>query len=267
MWSGRFEFDPATGLLLDARLNGAVAQLFAERTPDTAPADPVARQHHLRALALRALLLGTATVDGTSAGCTGAVHSAETEPSTEPSTEPTTPTRAQAPARGGPGVAVDVALVIDLDHVDGAGAVHPRVDVGLPVHLPVSVIRQLCANAVINPIAIRNGVVVGGVGRLDVGRSARLANRAQRRALRVMYPTCAFPGCDAPFGVTKPHHVIWWRHGGPTDLGNLLPLCGRHHHHVHDQGWQLKLLPDRTLIITRPDGTTMRTGPPRNRGS
>ena len=48
-----------------------------------------------------------------------------------------------------------------------------------------------------------------------------------------------------------------------TDLDNLLPLCTRHHHDVHDGGWQLKLTPDRHLTITYPDGTTNHTGPPR----
>ena len=30
-----------------------------------------------------------------------------------------------------------------------------------------------------------------------------------------------------------PHHVIWWSHGGPTDLDNLVGLCSRCHHLVH----------------------------------
>ena len=60
----------------------------------------------------------------------------------------------------------------------------------------------------------------------------------------------------------KIHHVWFWEHGGPTDLDNLLPICSRHHHAVHDDGWKLKLLPDRTFEVTFPDGTTIETGPP-----
>ena len=70
------------------------------------------------------------------------------------------------------------------------------------------------------------------------------------------------PGCEVRFSRLRMHHVWWWEHGGPTDLDNLLPICSRHHHAVHDHGWQLKLLPDRTLEVTMPDGTTMETGPP-----
>jgi hypothetical protein len=61
---------------------------------------------------------------------------------------------------------------------------------------------------------------------------------------------------------SEAHHVIWWRNGGLTDLANLLPLCERHHHRVHDDGWQLSLDPDRTLTITYPDGSVQTTGPP-----
>ena len=41
----------------------------------------------------------------------------------------------------------------------------------------------------------------------------------------------------------------------PTNLDNLLPMCERHHHHVHEGGWTLTLKPDRTITLRRPDGT------------
>ena len=112
-------------------------------------------------------------------------------------------------------------------------------------------------------VIVRNGVIIHAPGTLNLGRTTRLANRAQRRALRALYPTCAIPGCDTRYELCKLHHVIWWEHGGRTDLDNLLPLCVRHHHAVHDTGWQLKLTPDRQLTITYPDTTTHTTGPPR----
>jgi len=43
-------------------------------------------------------------------------------------------------------------------------------------------------------------------------------------------------------------------------LANMLPLCSRHHHLVHEFGWRLDLHPDnRTLVITRPDGQVFAT--------
>ena len=89
---------------------------------------------------------------------------------------------------------------------------------------------------------------------LDMGNQVRFANRAQNRALRAIYRTCAFPGCDVPFHRTEAHHIWPWELGGPTDLINLLPLCARHHHLAHEGGWTLQLAPDRTLTVYRPDG-------------
>ena len=116
--------------------------------------------------------------------------------------------------------------------------------------LPPATVRRLCCEATILP------VVLNGTGAaVDLGREQRLANRAQRRALRAMYRTCAYPGCTVRFADCEIHHVIDWDHHGPTDLANLLPLCTRHHHLVHEGGWRLTLHPDRTITLHRPDGT------------
>jgi Domain of unknown function (DUF222) len=116
--------------------------------------------------------------------------------------------------------------------------------------LPPDTVRRLCCEASIVP------VVFNGTGEtLDLGREQRLANRAQRRALRAMYRSCAHPGCTVRFGDCEIHHVIDWDHHGPTNLTNLLPLCSRHHHLVHEGRRTLTLHPDRNITLTRPDGT------------
>jgi hypothetical protein len=48
-----------------------------------------------------------------------------------------------------------------------------------------------------------------------------------------------------------------------TNIDNLVPLCGRHHHLVHEGSWKLHLAADRTLTITRPDGHISIHDPPR----
>ena len=84
--------------------------------------------------------------------------------------------------------------------------------------LPPATVRRLCCEAHILP------VVLNGAGAtLDLGREQRLANRAQRRALRAMYRTCGHPGCTVRFADCEIHHVIDWDPHGPTDLANLLP--------------------------------------------
>lgn len=130
---------------------------------------------------------------------------------------------------------------------------------GTPV--PLSTARRLCCEAEIVP------VVVGGRGEaLAVGRTARTANRAQRRALAAMHRSCAHPDCTVAFDDCRIHHVNrWWGDGGSTDLDNLIPLCEQHHHLVHEGGWQLKMLPDRSTVWTRPDGTVFFEGPSTDR--
>jgi hypothetical protein len=165
---------------------------------------------------------------------------------------------------GGPGEwQTELVAVLDTTNPGAAGA--PTIDWGLPVELPAEVLRRLFDTADIHPVVVHGGVVLHAPGRLDLGRSTRLANRAQRRALRALYATCAIPGCDTRYDLCKLHHVTWWEHGGATDLHNLLPLCSRHHHDVHDGGWQLELGEGRRLTITYPDGTTHTTGPPTRR--
>ena len=121
-------------------------------------------------------------------------------------------------------------------------------------HRPSSTASSLWPTS--TPSSCTDGVVLHAPGQLDLGRSTRLANRAQRRTLRALYPTCAIPGCTTRYDLCKLHHIHWWEHGGPTDLHNLLPLCVTHHHAVHDRHWQLNLTPNRQLTITYPDGAT-----------
>ena len=113
-----------------------------------------------------------------------------------------------------------------------------------------------CMAAIIPVVLNSAGVVV------DQGREIRLANRAQRRSLRTMYDTCAMPACSVRSKHCEPHHITWWRHGGTTDLPDLVPLCSNHHRNVHEGGWTLAIDADRTLTITYPDGHIQTTGPP-----
>jgi hypothetical protein len=231
MWRFDGRFDPLSGVDLDARLEAAVQALFAEATPDTCPTDPVLKQQHLRALAFHRLV-----TDGGFAAV-------------------------GRPARR------EIVVVVDADQPDGAGG--PAVDWGIPVELPGRVLAEMCESdrSDVHAVVVRNGVVLHAPGELDLGRSTRLANRAQRRALRSLYPTCAIPGCSVRSSRCKLHHVAWWRHGGRTDLSNLLPVCAHHHSKVHDAGWNVHLGPSRELTIAFPDGTVRNTGPPSRRAA
>ena len=81
---------------------------------------------------------------------------------------------------------------------------------------------------------------------------------------------CRYPGCERPVTYTEGHHIHYWENGGPTDLDNLMLFCNRHHHLVHRQDIQVKLLPNADAHFTWPDGsertTHPRGAPPRRSG-
>jgi len=157
---------------------------------------------------------------------------------------------------GASGVADVTVLIDEQTFLDGHRHANSVIDAGLGrFGLPIETVRRWACIGSVTP------VVVGAHGvRLYLGRETRLANRAQRRALRAMYRTCAL--CDVPFEHTQAHHVTTYGlEHGLTDIDNLLPLCRRHHHLVHEGGWKIHLAADRTLTITTPDGTTIRAPP------
>ena len=124
------------------------------------------------------------------------------------------------PASGG--LRPTVIVTMTLDQLTGAqdGTAMIR---GAALHEPISVAaaRRWACDAAMIP------AVLGGKGQLlDLGRATRTANPAQRKALILRDGGCAFPGCDRPPAWTDAHHVQWWRHGGRTDLDNLVLLCG-----------------------------------------
>ena len=87
---------------------------------------------------------------------------------------------------------------------------------------------------------------------LEVGARTRTIPPALRRALLNRDRSCRFPGCHVRFG--QGHHVRHWSQGGPTTLGNLVLLCRRHHHAVHEEGYRVSRQPHGTLEFGRPDG-------------
>jgi hypothetical protein len=144
----------------------------------------------------------------------------------------------------------DITLIVDAQTV-ATGELHDHsvcetIDGGA---IPPASVRRLICNGRVTPIIVdQHG------NPLVMGRTIRHANRRQRRALRAIYRCCAFAGCDVAFERCEIHHILPWELGGPTNLVNLLPLCSRHHHVVHDGGWQLDLGADRALTIRQPDG-------------
>ncbi|EME63458.1 HNH endonuclease signature motif containing protein [Amycolatopsis decaplanina] len=88
-------------------------------------------------------------------------------------------------------------------------------------------------------------VVMSAAGEpLDVGRLRRFVTPGQRRALNIRDGGCAFPGCHRKPKHCHAHHIEHWIDGGPTDLRNLVLLCGFHHRLIHHGDWQVRMATD-----------------------
>lgn len=154
----------------------------------------------------------------------------------------------------GSGVALHLSMDLkDLLDATGSGEVVGSTATG--AMLSPSVVRRLACSAALIPH------VLGTAGEvLDVGRVERLFNRAQRRALLRRDRGCTYPGCTAPAGWAKAHHVVHWIDGGLTDLDNAALLCQRHHTLVHDRRYVADVLvtPDDTgryVVWDRTEGS------------
>ncbi len=129
----------------------------------------------------------------------------------------------------------------------GPGAADVGVGVGSRVPLSIASARRIACDAQVIP------VLLGSAGEvLDLGRGARTANRAQRRALVQRDGGCAFTGCGRPPAWCDAHHIRAWAAGGRTDLANLVLLCGHHHDVVHHDGWTIRIGPDHRPVFRPP---------------
>jgi hypothetical protein len=107
-------------------------------------------------------------------------------------------------------------------------------------------------------------VMAGRSAVLDYGTATRTIPAPLWNALVIRDEHCRFPNCDRPSVWCEGHHVVWVTHGGPTELANLVLLCSRHHHVLHQPGWHAKLRPDATFEVTDANGIVRETSPPRS---
>ncbi|WP_052069962.1 HNH endonuclease signature motif containing protein [Rhodococcoides fascians] len=94
--------------------------------------------------------------------------------------------------------------------------------------------RQLACDCLLTAIVMdENGSPI------NLARSARTVTAKQKRALTARDHGCAFPGCGKPAAWTEGHHIWHWTDGGPTDMNNLVLLCGFHHRLIHHSDWEV----------------------------
>jgi hypothetical protein len=132
----------------------------------------------------------------------------------------------------------------------GAGG---EVEDGPPLH--TDTVRRLLCDARVQVVAEDPAGNAIGLGRISREPSAAMV-----RQVRYRDRGCRFPGCGTR-AYTQAHHIRWWRHGGRTDVENLLLICSFHHRLVHEHGWRVMRGHRGGLRWFRPDGTRHRAGP------
>jgi hypothetical protein len=118
--------------------------------------------------------------------------------------------------------------------------------------VPIEAARRMSCDA-----SIVRVVTAGSSEQLDLGRRTPVISAAQRRAVVLRDRRCRFPGCDRPPEWCDAHHILHWADGGPTDLGNLILLCRRHHTMLHARKGFTLAVEDGRPVFRRPDGTVL----------
>ena len=86
---------------------------------------------------------------------------------------------------------------------------------------------------------------------LDLGRAARLYNKAQRIALGLRDGGCTAKGCETTASGCHAHHDDPWSRGGLTDLARGRLLCPAHHRLAHDSRYAVTIHADNTITFAR----------------
>jgi hypothetical protein len=213
--------DPDRGVVVAQRLDEVLRTLMADPSAIAAlgelPDDPAERTLFLRAHALFTLLTG-----------------------------------------GGPGVAApEVVVVVDARGESRDSAGRPSIDTGSDLVLHHDTLAELLGRAVVHIVEVDENQPLAPDSVANRGRRLRHPSAAQRRLLRSIHPTCAARGCRVPFRNCDIHHIREWRHGGLTNLAELVPLCRFHHRWLHAHGARLELGHRRACTVHFPDGRTL----------
>jgi hypothetical protein len=97
-------------------------------------------------------------------------------------------------------------------------------------------------------------------GVIGIGRTARTIPGWLARIVRTRDRGCRFPDCQRTLWL-QVHHLEHWADGGPTNLDNLITLCGFHHRLLHNERWQIKGNPNGDVTWITKWGTEFKRHP------
>ena len=103
-------------------------------------------------------------------------------------------------------------------------------------------------DAVVEWVITQNGKPIG-IRR----RSRKIPGWLRRLVYHRDGSRCQHPGCNNTRWL-QVHHIIAWGDAGPTNLDNLILLCGVHHRWVHERDWHITGPPE-ARVFRRPEWT------------
>ncbi|WP_462183510.1 HNH endonuclease, partial [Frankia sp. AgKG'84/4] len=97
---------------------------------------------------------------------------------------------------------------------------------------------------------------------LHLGRRQRLPTRRLRDAVHLRdRGRCQYPTCQHTHFIHL-HHLIPWEDNGPTNIDNLLLVCGTHHRTIHNHNLTLTRTTNGTITVHDHHGNTTLTSTP-----
>jgi len=141
----------------------------------------------------------------------------------------------------------DVTIMIVADLQTLTSGLPGRCELVDGTPMPVDEVRRLALEAKLIP-AIFDGPGVP----LWAGRERRLPSRVARLMVVARDRQCRVPQCCAPAEWTQAHHIIWWSLNGLTDIDNLVLVCSKHHHQIHEHGAHITMHNDGSVEWTPP---------------
>ena len=97
--------------------------------------------------------------------------------------------------------------------------------------MPLSVLERIACDAQLT------GVIFADGKPLYHGSTVRTATGAQWRMLIARDRGCV--GCGAPTEQCQAHHIVPYARSRRTDIDNLVLVCWRCHHNIHDHHWRV----------------------------
>ena len=147
----------------------------------------------------------------------------------------------QVPDAGG--VSATVVITMPLDTLMG-GLKAAQLDTGATITAAQA--RRMACEAGIIPVVLDGQSQV-----LDLGRTKRFHNKAQRIAMAHRDRGCTAQGCDWPPGLCHAHHDPPWATGNGTNVRDARLLCPHHHTRAHDPTYEMARLPGGKVAFTR----------------